>query len=369
MNSATKLRLLLTPALALTALATQGRALAQQGPFLTAEWVQTAPADDPNSPLWANAAVMEAPMIPQAAAMPQLRQVSVSKVAVRALHDADTLAILLEWQDASRDVLTGHPDQFRDAAAVMMPVQDVVPNICMGAAGQITNLWHWKADWQEDIDKGRQDVIDAYPNFFKDSYPFVAAEAKPPFRWPQDFMHPDAKNYSPGWAAGNPLSEPVRSSPVEELVSQGFGTATHKDGQQVTGRGVWENGTWKVVFARALKSPDAESPELTNRKEIPVAFAVWNGANKEVGARKQLSSFLTLAVTETPPNAPRPQTAAPVAPTAAPARPAPAPAAAVPVIPPWLQIGAYLGMFFGLFGSVGWWAGIFGGQQRRDEDE
>lgn len=367
MNSAAKLRLLLAPALALTVLATQGRALAQQGPFLTAAWVQKAPVDDPGSALWAQAAVSEAPLIPQAAAMPQLRQVSVPKVSVRALHDGDNLAVLMEWQDSSRNVLTGHPDQFRDAAAIMMPVQDVVPNICMGAAGQITNLWHWKADWQEDMDKGRQDVIDAYPNFYKDSYPFVNMDAKAPFRWPNDFMAPEAKNYSPGWAAGNPLSEPNRTSPVEELVSQGFGTSTHKTAQNVSGRGVWDNGTWKVVFSRALTAADTEAPNLAGRAEIPVAFAIWNGANQEVGARKQLSSFLTLALAETPyiPPSQRPANQPAAAPDA------PPPTIMSPTGLPLPSVGYWLGgtgVFFALLGGLGWWAGLFPGQRRKDDE-
>ncbi|MCX6023488.1 MAG: ethylbenzene dehydrogenase-related protein, partial [Chloroflexi bacterium] len=251
-----------------------------------------------------------APMIPQMGFMPALRQASVSKVTVRALHDGKRLAVLLEWQDATRDAVTYMPDRFRDAAAIMTPVGAApAPNICMGAAGQTTNLWHWKADWQEDIDKGFQDVVDAYPNFYKDTYPFVtAANGKPPFRVPQDFASPEAQSYMPGLAAGNPLSQPVKQSPVEELVSAGFGTATHKTTQGVAGKGVWTNGTWRVVFARTLATDDPEAANLATQKEVPLAFAVWNGSNQEVGARKQLSSFLTLALDPVPPGQPAQET-------------------------------------------------------------
>lgn len=288
-------RLVLLLALVAAAVLTaQGRALAQQGPFLSASYVPQLPADEPRSPVWAQAAASEVPLIPQLGFMPALRTVSVPKVTVRALHDGQNLAVLLEWQDATRDATTGHPDRFRDAAAIMMPVSDVVPNICMGAAGQTANLWHWKADWQEDIDKGFQDVVDAYPNFYKDTYPFVTGQ--PPFRMPQDFASPEARAYLVGLAAGNPLSQPTKQSPVEELVSTGFGTATHKSLQNVWGRGIWNDGVWRVVFSRSLKSDDPEAANLAARKEVPLAFAVWNGANQEVGGRKQLSSFLTLAL-------------------------------------------------------------------------
>ena len=32
-------------------------------------------------------------------------------------------------------------------------------------------LLHWKADWQRDIDQGRSDLDDAYPNRSVDVYP------------------------------------------------------------------------------------------------------------------------------------------------------------------------------------------------------
>ena len=295
-----KLEGLLPRAIALLALlaagvlTSEGRVLAQQGPFLTATYVAELPVGEPGSPALAKTAASEVPLIPQSGVMPALRQGSVAKVTVRALHDNERLAVLMSWQDPTRDVLTGHPDQFRDAAAIMFPVSQGVPNICMGAAGQTTNLWHWKADWQQDIDKGFQDVVDAYPNFYKDVYPF--ATGSPPFRMPQDFSSPEAKSYLVGLSAGNPLSQPVKLTPVEELVAQGFGTAAHKSAQAVVGRGEWINGTWRVVFSRSLSPADREATDLSSRKDVPVAFAVWDGSDQQVGARKQLSSFFTLAL-------------------------------------------------------------------------
>lgn len=285
----------LAAVLAAVGLTTGGRVLAQQEPFYAAAYVSELPTD-PRSPVWGRAAASEVPLIPQAGILPALTQASVPKVTVRALYDGERLVILMSWQDRTRDALSGRPDLFRDGAAIMFPVTEGLPNVCMGAAGQVTNLWHWKADWQEDIDKGFQDVVDHYPNFYKDVYPFVTGS--PPYRMPQDFSAPEAQAYLAGLSAGNPLSQPLKSSPVEELVSQGFGTATHKAAQNVSGQGVWTDGTWRVMFSRSLKAADQEAADLQGRKQVAVAFAVWDGSNQEVGARKQLSSFLTLAVGE-----------------------------------------------------------------------
>ena len=277
------------------ALANQGVALAQQGPTLTSKKVAQVPLD-PKASVWGQARATDVPLTPQNIALPRLNEVSISTVRVRSLHDDEKVGFLLEWQDATRDARASHPDEFRDAAALLFSLSPDLPNICMGAPGQLANLWHWKADWQEDIDKGFQDVVQAYPNFYKDVYAGVSGT--PPYQAPQDFSSALAQSYFIGSSAGNPLSQFEKASPVEELVSAGFGTATHKAAQNVAGKGVWENGRWRVVLIRSLETNDAEAAPLAGRTEVPLAVAVWNGANREVGARKQLSSFLTLSFVE-----------------------------------------------------------------------
>ncbi|MBI2941452.1 MAG: hypothetical protein HYY04_13545 [Chloroflexi bacterium] len=117
-----------------------------------------------------------------------------------------------------------------------------------------------------------------------------------PFNVTTDFASEAARAYLVGQVVGNPLSQMTRQSPVEELKAAGFGTATHKDGQSVAGQGVWSDGTWRVVLTRALEVPDAEAPKFASGKNASVAVAIWNGANKEVGSRKQTSTFVTFAV-------------------------------------------------------------------------
>jgi cytochrome b558/566 subunit A len=95
---------------------------------------------------------------------------------------------------------------------------------------------------------------------------------------------------------GNPLSDPNRVTPVEDLSALGFGTLTHQKSQDVLGRGVWQNGRWNAVFSRPLASADPDDTQLAAGKASSVAFAVWNGSDQEVGARKQLSSWVTLQV-------------------------------------------------------------------------
>lgn len=316
----------------------QGIALAQQGPLLTSVFMEDLP-EDPGDAAWEQAPALDVPLTPQAVALPRLLQLSVPVVSVRSLHDGRRISFRLEWSDPTRDVRATRPDEFRDAAAIMLPVGEFLPNICMGSPGQLTNLWHWKADWQEDIDQGFQDVVDAYPHFYKDSYPFVSGQ--PPYRAPADFGSAEARQYLIGLAAGNPLARPDRTSPVEELLATGFGTATHKPGQAVQGKGVWADGRWQVLFTRALAPDGPDSASLTGR-EVSAAFAVWNGSNQEVGARKQLSSLVTVAI------APRPLSAAPA--------PTPMPPAGKPAFSEReFMVTAAIVAILGGAALVGWW--------------
>jgi hypothetical protein len=325
-----------------------GSALAQQVPTVSAAYVQQV-SSDPFDPSWSTAPLATIPLTPQILALPRLQTVSISTVYVRAVNDGQRIGFRLDWADPTRDAHALIPNQFRDSAAVMVASAQGVPNICMGSPGQVTNLWHWKADWQEDLDRGYQEVVDAYPNFFKDYYPFVTGS--PPFRLPADFNSPDAKRYLIGQSAGNPLSQPNRVSPVEEMLSTGFGTATHRADQTVEGQGVWADGRWQVTFVRPLATAGAEAVALDGLTQVPVAFAVWNGANAEVGARKQLSGMATVRIL--PPAPP----------------PGPPPAPPQPFTGPqfiweWWQLALGLGITVILVG-----AGLIGERQGRIASE
>ena len=278
-------------------LALQGKALAQQEPQITSVF-KSVVLTDPKDSGWRNVPSAELPLTPQVAIKPALSTGTVSSVKVRSVNDGKSIAFLLEWKDETRDATASRQDSFRDAAAIQFPIGEELPAICMGVRGQMVNIWHWKADWQEDIDKGFQDVVDAFPNFYKDTYPGGVSilTGKPPFRMPEDFDTPAAKQFILGWSAGNAFSQPVKTSPIEDLNAIGFSTVTHKAKQNVQGKGAWESGTWRVVFTRALKVDDVDAAGITPGQQKPVAVAVWNGSNQEVGARKQTSTFLTVLV-------------------------------------------------------------------------
>ena len=283
-----------------------GIVLAQAEPQLTSQYTSEAlPLTDPQASFWERVPVAALPLTAQAGVPPTLPERSVPAVRVRSANNGEWLSFLVEWDDATNNAFATKPDEFRDAVALQFPVDAGTPGVCMGMRGKPVNLWHWKADWQSDIDNGFRDVVDAYPNFWKDYYPF--AIGTPPYRMPTSFAG-DASAYLAGWAAGNPLSDPARVTPVEELAAMGFGTATHRVQQSVIGRGVWQDGRWRVVVSRRLTNVDLSSVRLSSSRQAFVAFAVWNGSNSEVGGRKQISSDMAFIIEEAPreATAPRP---------------------------------------------------------------
>ena len=60
----------------------------------------------------------------------------------------------------------------------------------------------------------------------------------------------------------------------------------------MTGKGVHQNGRWKVVFKRSLQTEDAKNDlQFEIGKLIPIAFAIWDGSNSDVAGLKSVSSW------------------------------------------------------------------------------
>ena len=78
---------------------------------------------------------------------------------------------------------------------------------------------------------------------------------------------------------------------VTDMSAQGFGTLKAQGQQDVTGKGVWKDGVWRVVFSRKLIESDPEDVHLIPGEFKQIAFAVWDGADQESGSKKAISSW------------------------------------------------------------------------------
>ena len=202
----------------------------------------------------------------------------VSAVAVTALHDGKRVAILLQWRD---DIANGAPvrvDDFQDAAALQFSIRGTTPFLGMGDANNPVNIWMWKAGWQQAADGLRPDVDIVHPSMHVDKY-FETRVL-----------------YRPAEAAGNLQARTEITSPVEDANARGFGTFKSQaaSGQNVKGQGIWRDGFWNVLVTRELKSKDADDVKFAVGQFVPVAFAVWNGQQRDRNGRKVISNWYSL---------------------------------------------------------------------------
>ncbi len=100
---------------------------------------------------------------------------------------------------------------------------------------------------------------------------------------------------------GNPFSQPLKVTPVEDALAQGFGTIATQDQQDALGRGVWEGGRWQVVIARPLSTGDPSDQEMSRGGRYYLALAVWDGSSGDVGARKSVTSWVNLEISAAAP--------------------------------------------------------------------
>jgi DMSO reductase family type II enzyme heme b subunit len=150
---------------------------------------------------------------------------AVDRVRVAAAHDGRELAFHLEWADPTENGAGHDNDQFPDAAAVLLPSAPGAPLITMGQSGQAVNAWYWRAD----------------------------------------------------------------QASARNIVAEGLGTSRSVDDERVRARGVWKEGHWRVVIARALR---VEGPEpvaqLRPGESGGFGVAVWDGGS---GERAGIKSF------------------------------------------------------------------------------
>ena len=151
---------------------------------------------------------------------------AVERVAVAAVHQGEFLAFRLEWSDPTENRAIPDTPAFPDAAAVLLPSTPASSAVTMGAPGAAVNAWYWRADEEH----GRH------------------------------------------------------------VVAEGIGTSRTLDLELVRGRGIWKEGRWRVVIARALRVASPEPvAQLAPGERTGFAVAVWEGSSGERAGIKAFS--------------------------------------------------------------------------------
>ena len=161
-----------------------------------------------------------------------------SSVQVAAAHNGDALAFRLEWEDPDEDSELSDNDSFPDAAAIALPVAEGAPMVLMGAAGLPVNAWYWRAD---------------------------AADS------------------------------------ARHVTAEGLGTSRTLDVDLVKAHGVWNEGRWRVVIARAMDVGVPGAAQISPGSDTGFGVAVWEGSHKERAGVKAFSGdWKPLTIDPTP---------------------------------------------------------------------
>ena len=238
--------------------------VSSEGMIIRSPWVSGNIPSTPEDPAWQKIPPMTLPLSGQIITRPVWPEPTARALTVRTMHNGTDIAFLLEWQDNTRnDRLT--PGTFRDGVALGLPLGDAPAFFCMGQLDHYINIWHWKADWQSDIDRRA------------------------------------ARTTEKEKGSGEPRKFeviPRRASSVEDLIGGGFSTLTTKEKQgRVQGRATWKDGMWRVVMRRPLSSEEQENEaKLVPGRIQTVSFAVWNGENKERNGQKAIAPWFQLSL-------------------------------------------------------------------------
>ena len=237
--------------------------VSSEGMILRSHFVDVKIPTQPDDPTWERIPPMTLPLSGQVFTRPVWPDPSARALIVRSVHNGTGISFLIEWRDTTKnDKLT--PGNFRDVMAVGLPLGDAPAFFCMGQLDHYINIWHWKADWQSDVDRR-------------------AAKAK------QKRRRGGVRRFE---------VIPRRASSVEDLIGGGFSTLTTKRKQgRVKGQARWNRGIWQLVMTRSLASGEGDNEaRLEPGRLQAIAFAVWKGEKEERNGHKEVAPWFQLRI-------------------------------------------------------------------------
>lgn len=141
----------------------------------------------------------------------------VTSLTAAAVHNGRDLFFRLRWEDPTRDDRIADTDQFTDAAAVLFAVRGDAPLLTMGSPDQPVDAWYWRPD----------------------------------------------------------LEHPIN------VTATGIGTTVRRENQLLKAAASYAAAGWWVVISRPLVVREEVLVQLRPGWSRRVAFAVWQGSNRE----------------------------------------------------------------------------------------
>lgn len=199
-----------------------------------------------DDPVWEEAEFKSYYLVPQIVAEKRHFKPSLDSISVKALYNANEIALLIEWDDRTKSlpgnaksIEIADSDVFEDSVAVQWPVtipaESEKPYFGHGDSSWPVNVWQWKSESGAGM--------------------------------PQTTLLRNAVG--------------IKSMETREAAEAGL-----------TAAGVYDNGTWRVIMKRPLKTDTADKDiQFEEGRFIPVSFAAWDGSNMEKGSKHEMTTW------------------------------------------------------------------------------
>ncbi len=227
-------------------LAKTKRVVRPENTVIQATRIEGALPASPDDPAWDKAPPSTFFMVPQIVARTRFFTAANDTVSVRALYNANTLGLHLEWDDRTKSIPSdaeakkiADKELTQDAIAVQFPakIPDGMekPYFLMGGAARPVNLWRWSSGTAQ------------------------------------------------------------KRESVALLDARGIGAQQPRDAAGLTATGSYRAGAWRVVMTRPLITPMPDKDlQFEEGRFIPIAFFAWDGSNSEAGSRHAMTTWYWL---------------------------------------------------------------------------
>lgn len=242
---------------------------------------------------FANAPVARFPIVGQIMEPGRAFHPPATSVTVQAIHDADSIALLVRWHDMSAQKTGTNglslpvPPEEEEEPAAGAPGEDGGSEGGVFGDALIDPAAQAPAGVPADPFAEAEPASADQPSEFSDAVAVqipseVPAGARKPY-----FIFGDAQNAVDLW-----FFDLAQGAPVP-FKGRGSGDITPGTGD-LTGVATYDQGEWSVIFKRPLRPEGAAA--FSPGEFMPVAFSVWDGFSRERGNRRGLTTWYSLYV-------------------------------------------------------------------------
>ncbi len=211
-----------------------------------------------------------------------------TSVAVQAIYDAESIALLVRWHDTSAQK-TG-----KNGPSLPVPLEEEEETA--GGAPQTGQSPFGDAE----LPPGgtQQPAKDPFaeeaptpaeqPSEFSDAVSIQVPSQVPTGARKPYFIFGDVQNSVDLWFFDLARPEPL------QFTGRGSADIASNDTGDVTGVASYDQGEWSVIFKRPLRASSGAA--FTPGQFMPIAFSVWDGLSRERGNRRGLSVWYHIYV-------------------------------------------------------------------------